>query len=268
MSDLIMPNFSPEILIAKEAAIKASEEIKKIYSNDFSSQLHDGNPVTEADIMSNKVIRDILKKTAIQIFSEEDLDDLSRLSERKIWIVDPLDGTLDFIDRNGEFSVMIGLVYDNISVGGVIYQPIGDILYIAEKNKGAYRCKDKIWDKISVSSISELDEARVVMSRHHLSVEDKEFLSSFKISNYIQRGSCGLKVASIAEGKAELYFTSTDKIKQWDTCAACCLISEAGGKMTNIFGQDLIYNVDKANHAHGVLASNGKFNSGQIFFKT
>ncbi len=252
-----MPKFSPEILIAIKAAIKASVEIKKIYSKDFLLQFRDGNPVSEADTVSNKIIKKFLSKTEIDIFSEEDLDNFSRLSKRKIWIIDPLDGTLDFINRTGEFSIIIGLVENKISVGGVIYKPIGDTLYVAEKNKGAYRCKDKIWDKISVSSISELVEARVVMSRHHLSTEDKEFLSHLKINNYIQCGSCGLKAASIAEGKAELYFTSTNKIKQWDTCAASCLIAEAGGEITDMFGQSLVYNIKKNNHDNGILVSNG-----------
>ena len=253
------PNFSPDVLVAIDAVTKAAEEVKRIYGSDFSSALNDGQPITEADTGSNEVIKKILATTGYTILSEESVDDLSRLAQQKIWIVDPLDGTSDFVNKTGEFVVMIGLVNNHLPVAGVLYQPIGDILYVAEKDRGAYRYQSGSWEKLFVSQVTKLSDARVTMSRHHLSTEDKLFLDQLGVDHYIQQGSCGLKVASIAQAEAEFYFTSTSKIKQWDTCAANCLVTEAGGTMTDMLGQPLTYNTAVVNHEHGILVSNGNF---------
>ena len=101
----------PEFEIALHAAVNGGEEIIKVYSSDFSSKMKDDDsPITIADLKSNKVIKEILSKTGYAILSEEDSDDKKRLQEKRVWIVDPLDGTTDFVNRTGEFTVMIGLV--------------------------------------------------------------------------------------------------------------------------------------------------------------
>ena len=97
------------------------------------------DPVTEADIESNKIILAGLKKYGYGILSEETDDDLSRLKEKRIWIIDPLDGTKDFIGKTGDFTVMVGLAEESRAILGVVYKPIDDILYYATENGGAYR---------------------------------------------------------------------------------------------------------------------------------
>ena len=95
------------------------------------------------------------------------------------------------------------------------------------------------------------------MSRHHLSKEEKNFLDELKLAQYIQSGSCGLKIAKIASGKGEMYFSLSNRISQWDTAAGYCIITEAGGKMTDMRGEALRYNTENICHLFGVLVTNG-----------
>ncbi len=248
----------PETILAVKAAKKAGKAILKIYSGDFSVNFKDGKePVTEADRESNKIISEMLQKYNYLILSEESEDNLSRLQHRKVWVVDPLDGTADFIDKSGEFSVMIALVVDGLPELGIVYCPSSDILFVAQKSGGAFVHDGERWHSLHVNSTLNLSSCRAVMSRHHLGEEEKKFLQQLAVTNFVQKGSCGIKVAEICWGKAEFYFTTTNKIKHWDSCAAYCLITESGGKMTDMLGQELRYNTEQINHEHGLLASNG-----------
>ena len=252
------PEFLPETQQAIATALKAAEAVMDVYSHDFSVDVVNGQPVTEADRRSNALIQAALANTGYPILSEESPDDSQRLTKSNVWIVDPLDGTSDFVNKTGDFSVMIGLVENQVPVLGVVYKPVGDELYVAEAGRGAYVKKEGQWQQLKVSQVAETSSAKAVMSRHHLSDTDKAIVEQLGVSQYLQRGSCGLKVAAVASGEAELYFTSTSKIKQWDTCAAFCLVTEAGGIMTDLRGQPLLYNTEKVNHQYGILVSNGK----------
>lgn len=247
---------SKETLSAVNAAVKAGKSILKVYNRAFSSTLkEDKEPVTEADLKSQDIILKELSKTGYPIISEESKD-REGLKHSETWIIDPLDGTSDFIDKTGEFSVMIGFVKNHIPALGVIYQPTEDILYVSQTGYGAYQFVNGVWSKLSVNNNSKIDRCKAIVSRHHLAENEKAFLDELKISRFTQKGSCGLKVAEICKGNAELYFTMTDKIKQWDTCAAYCLLKESGGKMTDMLGNDLRYNTEIMNHKNGILATN------------
>ena len=247
----------PEIKIAIQAAIEAGKAVMAVYNQDFSSTLkNDNEPITEADIKSNKIIEKAISVFGYPILSEESIDDKKRLDFQKIWIVDPLDGTTDFIKKTGEFTIMISLLEGKKPILGIIYWPTKEQLFLAQINKGAYKLENKIWSQISVSNIPELSQCKIVGSRHHISENEQKFIKLLNISKFTSKGS-SLKVADISSGNAELYFTSTDKIKQWDTCASYCLINEAGGRMTDMFGNDLQYNTEKLNHENGLLVSNG-----------
>ena len=247
----------PETELAVEAALKAGKKVMDVYNQEFLSSLKtDNEPLTEADIKSNNIIQKIISSSAYHILSEESLDDKKRLDLKKIWIVDPLDGTTDFVNKTGEFTIMISLVEDHIPILGVIYWPTKPTLYLAQKDQGAFKSENGIWSRLSVSNVSELDKCRAVGSRYHISDTEKNLLNRLNISQFTSKGS-SLKVADISSGNAELYFTTTNKIKQWDTCASYCLITEAGGKMTDMLGNDLEYNSEKLNHENGLLVSNG-----------
>jgi len=247
----------PEIKLAIQAAIEAGKEVMSVYNQEFSSTVkNDNEPLTEADIKSNNIIQKIISSFDYPILSEESVDDKKRLDFQKIWIIDPLDGTTDFIKKTGEFTIMISLVEDHIPILGVIYWPIESTLYLAQKGKGAFKSENGIWSKLSVSNVSKLENCRAVGSRNHISDIEQNLIKRLNISKFTSKGS-SLKVADISSGKSELYFTTTNKIKQWDTCASYCLITEAGGKMTDMFGNDIKYNTDKLNHENGILVSNG-----------
>ncbi len=247
----------PEAKLAVQAAILAGKEVMSVYEKDFSSSLkNDNEPLTEADIKSNDIILKTISSFNHPFLSEESLDDKKRLNFKKIWIVDPLDGTSDFIKKTGEFTIMISLVENHIPILGIIYWPTESTLYLAQKGQGAFKRVNNNWSKLSVSNVSKIEKCSAVGSRYHISDVEQNLIKRLNIAQFTSKGS-SLKVADISSGKAELYFTTTNKIKQWDTCASYCLITEAGGKMTDMYGNDLKYNTEKVNHENGLLVSNG-----------
>jgi len=256
-TEIPLTNPYPETQLAIQASLEAGKKVMNVYNQEFSSTLkNDNEPLTEADITSNQIIQKIISDSGYPILSEESVDDKKRLDSKKIWIIDPLDGTSDFIKKTGEFTIMISLVEDHIPILGVIFWPTKSILYLAQKGQGAFKSDNGAWSKLSVSKISELENCRAVGSRYHISEIEKNLIKRLNISQFTSKGS-SLKVADISSGNAELYFTTTNKIKQWDTCASYCLITEAGGKMTDMFGNDLKYNTERLNHENGLLVSNG-----------
>lgn len=217
------------------ASIKAGEEIIKIYERDFNIETKaDESPLTEADLASNEVINSFLKETGIPIISEENkqLDFSERQSWMKCWIVDPLDGTKEFIKRNGEFTVNIALVDQGRPVLGVIYVPVTKELYVGDVHKG------KAW-KIIVNDESNVDQLlneeneilpsdkeakdiiRVVGSRSHMNDDTMSYIEELKKQydtvEIVSKGS-SLKFCLVAEGKADVYprFAPT---MEWDTAA-------------------------------------------------
>ena len=257
MNNIAISDKIPELDIAIKAAQEASNVILDIYQKDYNiSTKTDNSPVTDADLESNKIINKILSNTKYSILSEEDVDDQSRLSKDMIWIVDPLDGTSDFIDKTGEFTIMIALIQNKKPILGVIAWPTEKTLFVAQKNCGAFRYSNDKWDKISVTKIENLSKCRTIGSRHHLSDKEKEFIKKIGIKDFSSIGS-SLKVGKISSGEAEVYITTTDKMKEWDTAASYCIITEAGGKMTDMLGNELTYNNKNVYHQNGILVTNG-----------
>ncbi len=247
----------PETKLALNAAQKAAEIVLNIYKQDFSvSQKDDNEPITQADIQSNQVIVKSLSQSELPILSEESPNQKEkRIDSKKLWIIDPLDGTTDFVNKTGEFTIMIALVEKNTPIMGVISHPIENKLYVSQKGQGAFRYYKEEWIKLEVSTTSIISQCRAVGSRFHQSEQEKNFLKTLEISKFTSRGS-SLKVLDISSAKAELYFTTSNKIKQWDTCASNSIISEAGGKMTDMSGQPLKYNTENVAHQNGILVTN------------
>ena len=257
MNDIPIRDRIPELDVAICAAVEAGNTILKIYGGSYeTSTKSDDSPITEADVKSNETIKKILSKTNHVILSEEDRDDKSRLSEETIWIVDPLDGTSDFIDKTGEFTIMIALVKNKKPILGVIGWPTEKTIFAAQKGCGAFRYSNEKWKRIHVTSVSELSRCRAVGSRHHLSEAEKRFIKKLDIGDFTSVGS-SLKVGKISSGEAEAYITTTNKMKEWDSAASYCIVSEAGGKMTDMYGNDISYNNKIVNHQNGILVTNG-----------
>lgn len=257
MKDIPISDKIPELDLAIKAAIEAGNAILEIYQNDYETYTkNDDSPITDADLRSNEIIKNILSQSEYDILSEEDKDDLTRLSQEMIWIIDPLDGTSDFIDKTGEFTVMIALIKNKKPILGVIGWPTEKTLFVAQKGRGAFRFSNDQWSKISVTKISDIPKCRTVGSRHHLSDKEKSFIRKLGIEDFTSIGS-SLKVGKISSGEAEAYITTTNKMKEWDSAASYCIISEAGGKMTDMSGNDLTYNNKDVYHQNGILVTNG-----------
>jgi len=257
LKDIPIVDKIPELDIAIKAAREAGNAILEIYQGDFkTSKKNDDSPITDADLKSNEIIKEILSQTEHTILSEEDKDDQSRLSEDMVWIVDPLDGTSDFIDKTGEFTVMIALIKNKKPILGVIGWPTEKTFFVAQKGGGAFRYSNGEWKKISVTTSTKLSECRVIGSRHHLSDKEKLFIKKLGIKDFTSIGS-SLKVGKISSGEAEAYITTTNKMKEWDSAASYCIISEAGGKMTDMLGNDITYNNKDVYHQNGILVTNG-----------
>lgn len=258
------PDFSKETQAAIKAARRAGEKIITIYQNGFSSLLKEGDrgPVTEADIASNEILLRQLTPLGYPILSEESADNCERLTAVKVWIIDPLDGTSDFIRRTGEFSIMIALVRNRVPVAGIVYRPTEEKLFVAEKGQGAWLIAPGTQKRLHVSNRRE--SLRAITSRSHLSADELAFIATLSPQEHRKMGSAGLKVAEVASANADLYFTTTSKMKQWDTAAAHCLISEAGGQMTDMLGEALSYNTENVSHQHGLLVTNGLIQNGII----
>jgi 3'(2'), 5'-bisphosphate nucleotidase len=216
--------------------------------------------VTEADLISEKVIVSGLKKYNLNFLSEETKDNFSlRLKEERIWIIDPLDGTNDFLQKTDEFSIMIAQVYGKKPFFGIVYVPAKNKLYFAEENRGAYLKEGNNNPKrLQVSDITKLSDSHFVVSRTHLGEPEKKFMKANNIKKAAPVGSVGVKVGLIAEGKAEGYISFSDKTCQWDIAAPEIILREAGGEVTDLKGNRFVYNRKEIRNLNGIVATNGK----------
>ena len=151
---------------------------------------------------------------------------------------------------------MISLIKNKIPILGVIGWPTEKTIFVAQKGSGAFKFSNNEWMKISVTKTSDITKCRTIGSRHHLSDKEKSFIKKIGIEDFTSIGS-SLKVGKISSGQAEAYITTTNKMKEWDSAASYCIISEAGGKMTDMLGNDLTYNNEDVYHQNGILVTNG-----------
>ncbi len=251
-------SYKNELEIAIASAIEAGEILKNHFKNrdklqtQYKSKSGRGSPVTNADFESNE----LLKRKITSNFpddgwlSEETTDDETRLSKRRVWVVDPLDGTNDFLNGIPEFSVSIALVEDKVPVLGVVYNPVSGELYFGVKGEGAFLLKveDKELLKNSTAQRLELNnmrkftaEASVIVSRKELNkVEKIKFLAS-KFGQVKFRESIAYKIVSVASGWADAVVSIFDK-SEWDLAGAHIIAEEAGLKVTDSRGGKIFYN--------------------------
>ena len=233
-------------------AIQAGLIINTYYKLDGDISFKaDRSPLTKADLASNKfIINSLLNlKSDIPILSEESLVEWEvRKNWLKYWLVDPLDGTKEFINQNGEFTVNIALIENNEPVLGVIYAPALSLLYYASKNKGTYKLScDQIIDSLSDSTKiftnhkNSSDHFYVFKSRSHSNEEFENWMKN-NVKNYelIQRGS-SIKFCEMAEGKADLY-PRCGPTSEWDIAAGHIILVEAGGEIKSIDDKKILYN--------------------------
>ncbi|MGI6714065.1 MAG: 3'(2'),5'-bisphosphate nucleotidase CysQ family protein [Bacilli bacterium] len=220
-----------ELQVALKAGKAASQIIMEIYQGDFEVIMkEDQSPVTIADQRADQIIRTILyeKFPTYDFLTEEGKDDLRRLENDYVWIVDPLDGTKDFVHRHGEFTINIALSYRHEIVVGVIVAPVCRVIYYATKEGGAHRLENGKTTKIYVNNLDK--NLTVLASRFHLTSAETALFEKYKdIIIKVETVGSSLKACRIAEGKAELSYRLSAGTKEWDIAASQLLIEEAGG---------------------------------------
>jgi 3'(2'), 5'-bisphosphate nucleotidase len=254
-----------ELETAITLARKAGETILKFYENGFEieEKIHTDNfsePVTIADRTASKIIVEGLSNAFPNdgILSEEEFDDKKRLDKQRVWIIDPLDGTQGFINRNDDFAVQIGLAENGKAILGVVYMPTENVLYFASKDKGAWMIEnEKAPKRLKVSGETNFARMNSAVSRNHRSPRMSLVVKSLGLKKEITRGSVGLKIGLIVQKFCDLYIHLSPRTKHWDTCAPEIILREAGGQMTDLFGAKITYNTLDVQNYNGVLASNG-----------
>ena len=257
--------YEHEIQVATELARTAGAVLLEHYYSPFLVEqkinaMDEFEEVTAADRAANELIVTRLQQEFPDdgILAEESIDSDHRLGKDRVWLIDPMDGTKNFIARDGDFAVQIGLAVGGESVVGVVYQPVRGVLYRAARGRGAWmEAEDKPATRMSVSKQTKLREMVLASSRSHRGPRMDRVVSAFGFKNEMRRGSVGVKVGLIAEQLADLYLHLSPSTKQWDTCGPEAILAEAGGRLTDLFGQPLRYNGRRIDNRNGIVATNG-----------
>jgi len=256
--------YERELSVALALAREAGAAILDLYEGPLiieqKSPAHDYEPVTQADKLANELIVSRLTTEFPDdgILAEESADTARRLGKTRVWMIDPLDGTSGFIDGNGDFAVQIGLSVNGGSVLGVVYQPLTGVLYRAVSGGGTWVERPEFpTERATVSDHSELSTMRLAASRSHRSPRMDKVVRALGLQEEVNRGSVGIKIGLIVEQQCDLYVHLSPQTKQWDTCAPEIILTEAGGELTDLFGQPLSYNRTDLHNRNGIVASNG-----------
>ena len=254
--------FKKELDAAIEAGLKAKEKILEIYHTKFDVEIKsDHSPVTLADKMADQMIREILSTRfpTYAFLTEESEDNLERRKNDYVWIVDPVDGTKDFVAKDDEFTTNIALAYKGEVLVGVVLAPALNEYYYATKNEGAFKFSNGKVTPIHVND--KLNNLTVLTSVFHQTENEKAVIVKYhdKIKNVMKVGS-SLKACRIAEGLAEITYRLSDGTKEWDTAAMQLIVEEAGGVMVKPNGARITYNREDVYNREGYIIANRKEN--------
>lgn len=249
-----------ELEVAKHIAREAGARILEFYRGDPQiSWKGVDDPVTVADQAANELIVGELRRVfpSDGILAEETPDDAARLARSRVWMIDPMDGTKQFIEKIGEFSVMIGLAVEGEPQLGVVYQPTEDRLYYGGVGMGAFIEEKWSTKRLRVDEMSDFAKMSIALSRSHHSATVDRVCERLGVGSRIRSGSVGLKFGLLAEGRAHLYVHPSSRTNQWDTCGPEAILRAAGGVITDMRGDLLIYNRPEIRNLRGIVASNG-----------
>jgi 3'(2'), 5'-bisphosphate nucleotidase len=235
------------LLIALEAALKAGKETLKFYAGEFDVLVkEDHSPLTQADLEANRKINEVLKDSGIPLLSEENklIPYRDRKNWKQFWLIDPLDGTKEFINQSSEYTVNIALIEKGVPSLGVVYAPALQKVYFSERKLGSFKAKIQVDDKpMDILHDAKLlsvrkphKNLRVVASRSHISNDTKAFIrkiqSQVKVGEMKSYGS-SLKLCMVAEGSADIY-PRLGRTMEWDTAASHAVAVYAGCKVLNL----------------------------------
>lgn len=247
-----------ELQVAIDLARRAGEAILAVYEGDFAVDHKGGGagPVTVADRNADALIRAGLDASfpADALLSEESPDDLVRLRSERVWIVDPLDGTRQFVDRVGEFAVMIGLAVGGRPVLGVVHLPCEEVTYAGAEGDGAFEIDaEGVARALTLEPLPAAD-LTVAVSRSHYGGRTRRVVEALAPAHLVVSGSVGRKAALVATGRADVYLTLSGHSRHWDACAPDAMLRAAGGAFRDCRGRSLAYNTECTRNAAGLLA--------------
>jgi 3'(2'), 5'-bisphosphate nucleotidase len=260
--------FERELRVVVELARRAGEAALGFYGGPLRVEHKEefDEPVTQADRAVNELIVRHLRESFPKdgVLAEESVDTDERLSRERVWMVDPLDGTKGFIAGTGDFAVQIGLAVAGRAVLGVLYAPATDVLYWAASGHGAWVSRPvadaeggRRVERLRVSGETNLGSMRLAESRSHRGPKMDAVVRALGVRAEVRSHSVGIKVGLLVERQADLYIHMSPKTKQWDTCAPEVVLTEAGGRMTDLWGAPLRYNTPDVLNRNGIVASNG-----------
>lgn len=281
---------------ARNAALEAWSAISHFHGGSYDIEHKAEGPSTEADKLADRLIGDYLESRfptdRFGYLSEELERDLTRLERRHVWIIDPIDGTSDFIRGSGDFALQIGLVEEReegvwVPVVGVVYHPIAARMYTAVRGAGAMveeeadageDVKGRWWSRaasepprpresarflaprrLQVSETADIEKMVAVVSASHKTRRLMKVLELVPFARHYSRGSVGVKTAEIAMRHADVYVnTERTHCKEWDLCGPQIILEEAGGRVTDLDGHAITYNREQVRLMGGILAGNGR----------
>ena len=252
-----------ELEEAIKAGLKAKEKIMEFYEKGFDVEIkEDNSPVTIADKTADAIIREHLHNAfpTHAFLTEESTDNLDRLNNDFVWIVDPVDGTKDFVAKDGQFTTNIALAYKHRLVVGVVIAPALDEMYFASKDNGAFF--QKLGENpIRIHVNDKVSDLTMLTSVFHFTKDEQEFIDRHNdvIKHVMKRGS-SLKPCAIAHGLAEITFRSSPNTKEWDTAACQIIVTEAGGLFLQPNGDEITYNREDVYNRNGYIVVNRKEN--------
>ena len=253
-----------EIDVMLSIARDAAAVIKRVYATEFSVDYKGpADPVTQADREANALIcarlADAFGPVPVVAEESDEASFAGWAGAPRVFFVDPLDGTLEFVARNDDFVVMIGLVEQGRPVAGVVVAPATGTAWTGGDSGGAFEVAPNGDRKVlRVSDTSDLSMARAVVSRSHQSERLMQLIAGLGIHRVLTRGSAGLKAAQVSSGLADVYFQPGHAGKRWDTCAPEAILAAAGGVATDAYGRPIDYGVPELANTRGFLATNGK----------
>lgn len=244
--------------LAKDAALSAGMAILEVYNEDDFGVEHkeDCSPLTKADKAAHQIIVQKLESSKLPILSEEgaEIEYEDRKKWDYFWMVDPLDGTKEFIKRNGEFTVNIALIKDGEAIMGVVYTPVKKEMFFALQGAGAFKSVGTYTETLQRSTNESLEGLRIVASRSHLNDDTKRFLDQLINPEIVSMGS-SLKFLALTEGAAEIYPRYAPTM-EWDSAAAHAICTELGLEVLNIeTKKPLEYNKENLLNPYFIVAS-------------
>ncbi len=238
-----MGAYARELSVAIELVERAAPVAMAIYGREFTvEEKQNRDPVTEADRKVNTLLVEGLRAAfPDDLVIGEESGHEGAVGAHRAWFVDPIDGTSDFIRKNGEWSVMVGLVVDGVARVGVVDEPALGATYWAADGEGCFRRRGGVTERVCVRDDADPAQATVVLSRSHPDPDTEAVLAALGVTRRFQHGSVGCKVARIIDGSADLYFNFSGACHMWDVAGPDAILREAGGALVTLGGGGVPY---------------------------